>query len=71
MTLIRAVQTHFETLKKLQTALELRQQSSTRELEKAFFYKLEPRVEGRIVIIDQDTLHQLLSQRQFKDKLAK
>jgi uncharacterized FlgJ-related protein len=63
LTLIGAVQNYFKTIQ-----LELCQQSSTHESKKAFFHKLEPGIEGRIVIINQDTLPHLLSQRQFKEK---
>lgn len=45
-----------------QKALQVQRQSSMKTIEKASC-KLEPRIEGRIVIIDKETLPQLLSKQ--------
>ena len=48
-------------------APKLQRQSSMEEVEKASC-KLEPRIEGRIVILNDNTLPHLLSERQAWDK---
>lgn len=53
--------------KNRQRAPKLQRQSSLEEMEKASC-KLEPRIEGRIVIINEETLPKLISDRQAWDK---
>jgi hypothetical protein len=48
-------------------APKLQRQSSMEEMEKASC-KLEPRIEGRIVVLNEDTLPHLLSERQAWEK---
>lgn len=48
-------------------APKLQRQSSIEEMEKNSC-KLEPRIEGRIVIINEETLPKLISDRQLWDK---
>ena len=48
-------------------ASKLQRQSSTEEVEKATC-KLEPRIEGRIVVLNEGTLPHLLSERQAWEK---
>ncbi len=48
-------------------APKLQRQSSIEEMEKASC-KLEPRIEGRIVVINEETLPQLISDREAWEK---